>query len=233
MLTIFLLSLIGVPLTGGLLRQVLYLQSGARSRPGLADGAGPAEQRGGGLLLPAHPGDDVHARADIRRAMACSRLSAGLKTALLASAVATVLLGVFPSLVLDFAGKFCYACEVVLSRRSFALSRRSALPPRRVEERSRPVSMATLMSPMKPGTPSPSLISPPSRSPGTSGSTIRRPLSSPIPMNRGSMRSRRIGYDLRDRYRKVHGSRGTSKSDLSISMRLADRSPLGSRAHVL
>ena len=49
MFTIFLLSLIGVPLTGGLLRQVLHLQSGARFEPGLADGARPAQQRGGGV----------------------------------------------------------------------------------------------------------------------------------------------------------------------------------------
>ena len=39
-----------------LLRQVLHLQGGARIAPGVADGAGPAEQRRGRLLLPAHSG---------------------------------------------------------------------------------------------------------------------------------------------------------------------------------
>ena len=46
-----------------LLRQVLHLQSRSGIAPGVADRAGPAEQRRGGLLLPAHPGDDVFPRA--------------------------------------------------------------------------------------------------------------------------------------------------------------------------
>ncbi len=60
---IFLLSLIGVPLTGGFFGKFYIFKAALDAQPGMAGGARPAEQRGGGLLLSAHPGGDVHARA--------------------------------------------------------------------------------------------------------------------------------------------------------------------------
>ena len=63
MLTVFLLSLIGVPLTGGFFGKFYIFRAALRVEPGLADRARTAEQRGGRLLLPASPRRDVYARA--------------------------------------------------------------------------------------------------------------------------------------------------------------------------
>ena len=104
MFTIFLLSLIGVPLTGGFFGKFYIFKAALESPPGVADGAGPAEQRRGGVLLPAHPGDDVHARAE-RGGEGSGTAAAGLAAALVSAAIGTLLLGIFPSAVLEFAGR--------------------------------------------------------------------------------------------------------------------------------
>ena len=96
MLTIFLLSLIGVPLTGGFFGKFYIFKAALDREPGLADDSRAVEQRGGRLLLPAHPGGDVHARAQPRSTERLQPMSAGIKTALWVSAVATLVLGVFP-----------------------------------------------------------------------------------------------------------------------------------------
>jgi NADH-quinone oxidoreductase subunit N len=62
LLTIFLLSLYRCAADRRLLRQVLHLPRGARIAPGLAHRARPAQQRRGGLLLPASARGDVHVR---------------------------------------------------------------------------------------------------------------------------------------------------------------------------
>jgi NADH-quinone oxidoreductase subunit N len=64
LLTIFLLSLIGVPLTGGFFGKFYIFKAALEFAPGMADGARTVEQRGGGLLLSAHPGGDVYARTE-------------------------------------------------------------------------------------------------------------------------------------------------------------------------
>ena len=63
---IFLLSLIGVPLTGGFFGKFYIFKAALDAQPGLARCAGLAEQRRGGVLLPAHPGGDVHGGAGPR-----------------------------------------------------------------------------------------------------------------------------------------------------------------------
>ena len=60
-LTIFLLSLIGIPMTGGFLRQVLRLQRRGESAPDLADADRRNQQRDRRVLLPPHHRRDVHA----------------------------------------------------------------------------------------------------------------------------------------------------------------------------
>ena len=63
-LTIFLLSLIGIPDDGRLLRQVLRLQRRGESEPDLADAHRRGQQRHRRLLLPPHHRRDVHARIE-------------------------------------------------------------------------------------------------------------------------------------------------------------------------
>ncbi len=63
MLTIFLLSLIGVPLTGGFFGKFYIFRAALRFESGLARRARTAEQRRGRLLLSAPDGRDVYARA--------------------------------------------------------------------------------------------------------------------------------------------------------------------------
>ena len=76
MLAIFLLSLIGVPLTGG--SSVSSTSSKQRwIAPVLADGARPVEQRRGRVLLPADHRRDVHARARRQPPTVLQPLSAG------------------------------------------------------------------------------------------------------------------------------------------------------------
>ena len=105
LLTIFLLSLIGVPLTGGFFGKFYIFKAALRIAPGVADGARPAEQRGGGVLLPAHPGGDVHARAE--RSGEAGGAAAGRpgRGAALACRSARCCWASFPSALLDFAGK--------------------------------------------------------------------------------------------------------------------------------
>ncbi len=105
MLTIFLLSLIGVPLTGGFFGKFYIFKAALESHLVVADRAGPAEQRGGRLLLPAHAGDDVHARAGRSHGETASRSRLALRAALILPALGTLFLGIFPTWVLDFANR--------------------------------------------------------------------------------------------------------------------------------
>ena len=61
--SIFLLSLIGVPLTGGFFGKFYIFRAALDADLVWLDRAGPAHQRRGGLLLPAHHRGHVHARA--------------------------------------------------------------------------------------------------------------------------------------------------------------------------
>ncbi len=70
MLTIFLLSLIGVPLTGGFFGKFYIFRAALDSNLVWLTVLGLAEQRGSSLLLPAPAGGDVHARA--RRGNKCA-----------------------------------------------------------------------------------------------------------------------------------------------------------------
>ena len=60
MMTIFLLSLIGVPLTGGFFGKFYIFKSALDANLVWLTDPGPAEQRRSGILLPAHPGRHVH-----------------------------------------------------------------------------------------------------------------------------------------------------------------------------
>lgn len=104
MMVIFLLSLIGVPLTAGFFGKFYVFKAALDANLiwltvlGLLNSAVAAYYylRIIVVMYMHEPGPSSDG---------LQPLSAGLKTALLASAVATVALGVFPSLVLDFAGK--------------------------------------------------------------------------------------------------------------------------------
>ena len=63
LLSIFLLSLIGVPLTGGFFGKFYIFKAALDSHLVWLTVLGLLEQRRGGILLPAHPGSHVHARA--------------------------------------------------------------------------------------------------------------------------------------------------------------------------
>jgi NADH-quinone oxidoreductase subunit N len=104
LLTIFLLSLIGVPLTGGFFGKFYVFKAALDANLiwltvlGLLNSAVAAYYylRIIVVMYMHEPGTATDG---------LQPLGAGIKTALWASAAATVILGVFPSLVLDFAGK--------------------------------------------------------------------------------------------------------------------------------
>jgi NADH-quinone oxidoreductase subunit N len=104
MLTIFLLSLIGVPLTGGFFGKFYVFKAALDAHLvwltvlGLLNSAVAAFYylRIIVVMYMHEPGEATNS---------LQPLGAGLKTAIWASAVATLILGIFPSFVLDFAGK--------------------------------------------------------------------------------------------------------------------------------
>jgi NADH-quinone oxidoreductase subunit N len=104
MMVIFLLSLIGVPLTAGFFGKFYVFKAALDSNLvwltvlGLLNSAVAAYYylRIIVVMYMHEPGSASEG---------LQPPSPGIKTALLASAVATILLGIFPSLVLDFAGK--------------------------------------------------------------------------------------------------------------------------------
>ena len=103
MMVIFLLSLIGVPLTAGFFGKFYVFKAALDANLvwltvlGLLNSAVAAYYYLRIIVV-------MYMHEPTSTTDGLQPLSAGLKTALLASAVATVLLGVFPSLVLDFAG---------------------------------------------------------------------------------------------------------------------------------
>ncbi len=101
MLTIFLLSLIGIPITGGFFAKFYVFQRSAEVEPGRTDDHWRDQQRDRRLLLPAHHRLHVHARTAARSARAAH--SAGLGVSLAISLLATIYLGVLPGRVLDYA----------------------------------------------------------------------------------------------------------------------------------
>jgi NADH-quinone oxidoreductase subunit N len=104
MMVIFLLSLIGVPLTAGFFGKFYVFKAALDANLvwltvlGLLNSAVAAYYYLRIIVV-------MYMHEPTSTTDSLQPLSAGLKTALLASAVATVLLGVFPSLVLDFAGR--------------------------------------------------------------------------------------------------------------------------------
>jgi NADH-quinone oxidoreductase subunit N len=104
MMVIFLLSLIGVPLTAGFFGKFYVFKAALDANLvwltvlGLLNSAVAAYYYLRIIVV-------MYMHEPTSTTEGLQPLSAGLKTALLASAVATVLLGVFPSLVLDFAGR--------------------------------------------------------------------------------------------------------------------------------
>jgi NADH-quinone oxidoreductase subunit N len=104
MMVIFLLSLIGVPLTAGFFGKFYVFKAALDANLvwltvlGLLNSAVAAYYYLRIIVV-------MYMHEPSPSSDGLQPLSAGLKTALLASAVATVVLGVFPSLVLDFAGK--------------------------------------------------------------------------------------------------------------------------------
>ena len=105
-LAIFLLSLIGIPLTGGFFGKFYIFKAALDANLIWLDDPRPAELRRGRLLLPARHRRDVHEASRPRPPRTCLRSprvlnrvsDAGLRPA------APSILGVFPSAVLDFAG---------------------------------------------------------------------------------------------------------------------------------
>ena len=98
-LTFFLMSLIGIPITGGFFAKFYVLNSALKSGlVGLAIIL-RAEQRAGRVLLPAHHRYDVHARAARRRPGRGPLHRDGHCRGV---ARATLVLGVFPGRVLDY-----------------------------------------------------------------------------------------------------------------------------------
>ncbi len=101
-MTLFLLSLGGVPPTGRLLRQVLPLPRGDAGAPALLAGRGRRPQQPGErLLLPARRRRDVLPR---RRPPILPTDGASMRAGLLLTALVVVLLGIFPSTFVDWAG---------------------------------------------------------------------------------------------------------------------------------
>jgi NADH-quinone oxidoreductase subunit N len=104
MMVIFLLSLIGVPLTAGFFGKFYVFKAALDANLvwltvlGLLNSAVAAYYYLRIIVV-------MYMHEPSPSSDSLQPLSAGLKTALLASAVATVALGIFPSLVLDFAGK--------------------------------------------------------------------------------------------------------------------------------
>jgi NADH-quinone oxidoreductase subunit N len=104
MLSIFLLSLIGVPLTGGFFGKFYIFKAALDSNLvwltvlGLLNSAVAAYYylRIIVVMYMHEPGESVESLPE---------MSGGIRIAVVASAVATLILGVFPSLILDFAGK--------------------------------------------------------------------------------------------------------------------------------
>ncbi len=98
------LSLIGIPLTGGFFAKVLCLQGGARFQPDLADHP---------RLLNSAVAAFYYLRVLVVMFMKPAPAGAetmsvpgvAIRVTLLVSAIGTIYLGVYPSAVLDFAGK--------------------------------------------------------------------------------------------------------------------------------
>ena len=89
MLTIFLLSLIGIPMTGGFFAKFYVFSAALQAQPDRLVIIGVHQQRDGGLLLPARYRGDVHARA-ARRRSPVTPISTGLGFALGLSLAATI-----------------------------------------------------------------------------------------------------------------------------------------------
>ena len=104
MLTIFLLSLIGVPLTGGFFGKFYIFKAALESHLvwltvlGLLNSAVAAYYYLRVLVM-------MYFREPSQAAIEAEPLRPGLRAALLVSAVATLFLGIFPNWVLDFSNK--------------------------------------------------------------------------------------------------------------------------------
>src|SRR4029079_16273344 len=104
MLTIFMLSLIGVPLTGGFFGKFYIFRAALQSHLvwlsvlGLLNSAVAAYYYLRILVV-------MYMREPSEAATNAEPFSASMKLALVLPALGTFLLGIFPSLVLDFAGK--------------------------------------------------------------------------------------------------------------------------------
>jgi NADH-quinone oxidoreductase subunit N len=104
LLTIFLLSLIGVPLTGGFFAKFYVFKAALDANLvwltilGLLNSAVAAYYYLRIIVV-------MYMQEPIPASDGLQPLGAGIKTALWVSAVATIILGVFPTFVLDFAGK--------------------------------------------------------------------------------------------------------------------------------
>lgn len=104
LLTVFLLSLIGVPLTGGFFGKFYVFKAALDAQLywltvlGLLNSAVAAYYYLRIIVV-------MYMHEPTETTEGLPPLAAGIKTALWASAVATLILGIFPSFVLDFAGK--------------------------------------------------------------------------------------------------------------------------------
>ena len=111
MLTIFLLSLIGVPLTGGFFGKFYIFKAALESHLVWLTVLGLLNSAVARLLLPAHPGDDVHARARESRNGRRAVFRPASRLALILPALGTLFLGIFPNWVLELAGRSAAAMK--------------------------------------------------------------------------------------------------------------------------
>ena len=93
-----------MPLTGGFFGKFYIFKAALDSAPGLADRLGLLNSAVAAYYYLRILVDDVHARAG-RSRRSCRTLSPGMRIALLLPALGTLLLGIFPTWVLEFAGK--------------------------------------------------------------------------------------------------------------------------------
>ena len=102
LMTVFLLSLGGFPPTAGFIGKWYIFNAAVQEGHYYAGDHRRADQRGLGLLLPAHRRDDVHDRGGRRRRRARRSRSPSM-IALSLAVLATFYLGVLPTRVIDYA----------------------------------------------------------------------------------------------------------------------------------
>ncbi len=105
MLSIFLLSLIGVPLTGGFFGKFYIFKAALESHLVWLTVLGLLNSAVARLLLPAHAGGDVHARTERRRRETANRPPSPCAPRSFCPPLGTLFLGIFPTWVLDFANR--------------------------------------------------------------------------------------------------------------------------------